>query len=917
MLNNNQFLVWGDNNLAKSPAVPFGNIGGLPYQRFAAVWKVQNTNSVGTVRVAWPSGYANMKLIVSADEVFTTSDDIHEMDLTQVVNGIEYAYTDVTLTNTKPYFTIAAFIQAPGGVTNNISYWYRADKLVEASGDGADVNNWTDFTSGVTSTQLNEAPLPKFKTGSATYFNYNPGINFTAIQQMIGNIDVQTLTSVNFDLFSLTKEQMSGTRFFNIGMNNTLFTGGNWDHPGLYANGTIGRRDAGANGIVYGPANPGSVTIATTHPSIMYNTLTPTSVTRGVNGTPLGTPATHSLVQAVTGGHIFGANGGVNPPGGDDWGFTGDIGELVIYGNGNITQPERNKVESYLAIKYGLTLHNSNNYTTSKDGVVWDATQNAGFYNNVAGIGNDFTSALHQKQSRSQHPNTNGQVIIALGEIAETNAENSSLLADGQFLVWGDNGNTTAMTNTASTYTAFTYEGSTDNGRRMNRIWKVQNTGVNQNLLIRFPKLSVGTTAFPTGDNCADYVIVFASDAAFTNILSIDTLVTTEDGLNYDVIHQFPNGASYFTYARIKPYNQGIVYLPETIEASNNYTSTCDIGSWKYYRNESDNSLKLLGVSDYTNTELDNFDLTITPEGAHYDDLTNESRIMSRITTVKNNNTGSVSNGKIRVYYSQDELDATPVPSQQTHGWFKYNGDAEELIVDLYSNGNLNAAKTVALEPDATGVEDGVPYVEFHDVTSFGSFFYFSSTQLDPTVPLPVTLASFTATKQGAIAQLNWITATERDNKGFDIERSADSRNWSSIGFVYSKAANGNSNLNLQYGFDDKKPLNGANYYRLKQTDKDGKVNYSSVRLVDFSNASASLVRLYPNPANASVTLTGLTPKAKIVVFDGTGKSVLTTATAVGENEKKINIHRLSSGWYTIVIKNENGNAVTLKFVKE
>src|SRR5690606_2611528 len=124
------------------------------------------------------------------------------------------------------------------------------------------------------------------------------------------------------------------------------------------------------------------------------------SASKGLNGAPVGALFNHSARGLGAGGHIFGANNinnGTDGPNGDDAGFTGNIGELIIYGNGTITAAERNKVDAYLAIKYGITLQNSNNYTTSQNVVVWDAAANTGFYNNVAGIGHDFNSALLQK----------------------------------------------------------------------------------------------------------------------------------------------------------------------------------------------------------------------------------------------------------------------------------------------------------------------------------------------------------------------------------------------------------------------------------------------------------------------------------------------------------------------------------------
>ncbi len=208
------------------------------------------------------------------------------------------------------------------------------------------------------------------------------------------------------------------------------------------------------------------------------------------------------------------------------------MGELIIYGAGSVSATDRNKIDSYLAIKYGVTLAAGTNYTTSTDAVVWNATANATYQNNVAGIGNDFRSALHQKQSRNQHTNTNNQVTIGLGGIAAANDANTSQLADGQFLIWGDNGNTQATTNTASTYAAFEYEGSINNARRMNRILESTEHQRSGETLIRFPQASVGTTTLANGA-VQGYVILFASDAAFSS--NVTAVPLTVNGTDYEL----------------------------------------------------------------------------------------------------------------------------------------------------------------------------------------------------------------------------------------------------------------------------------------------------------------------------------------------------------------------------------------------
>ncbi len=910
VLANNQYLVWGDNGLAKAPVVSFGTIGGLPYYRFAAVWKVQNTEEVGSVRVAWRKGYANLKLIQnSSDATFAGGNTVTDMEGTQVVNGVEYAYADVTLTDGQ-YFTFAAFIQAPGGVTNGLSHWYRADKLTVSDGNATDVTAWTDFTSGVTSGQLNEAvALPKFKEGEATHFNFNPGVNFTANAQMLGNIEVQTLTSLDFDIFTLTKEGMSGGRFFNIGMNNTTFNGNNWDHPGLMTNGTIGRRN-NTGGSSIGYVNPGSITFAANQPSIMYHKFTDTDMRKGLNGATTGAAYTHAARGLVTGGHLFGANNntGSNPPNGDDGGFTGHIGELIIYGNGTISVAERNKVDSYLAIKYGVTLNNTSNYTTSQDVVVWDATENSGFYNNVAGIGYDFMSALEQKQSRSQHANSNNQVIIGLGDIAETNAENTGSLSDGQFLIWGDNGNTQAMTNAGGSYTAFEYAGDLANGRRMNRIWKVRNTNnVTGEVLIRFPKASVsgnGLPSFGANESCAAYVMIFADDAGFTTNVSYQEVTLTEDELNYDVSHTFPAGASYFTYGKVIPFNQGTVYLPGETEVSDEYITDCAVGEWRYFNKAGDAEQKLIGFSGFSAGELNNLEVTITPEGTIYEDDTRTTGLMARITTVADDGASYTGTRKVRVYYNQDELDAATVSGEQVSGWFKYEGDADEVVVDIFSDGLFDPAKAVALVPDAEGVEDGVSYVEFHNITSFSSFVYLSTTESSP---LPVSLVSFSGTREGQTTLLSWITAGELQNHGFEVERSADARNWSTLGFVEAAGTGGNSAGQLSYLFTDGSPLSGRNYYRLKQLDLDGSSALSHVVIVNFDAKSGLMV--YPNPVVGGVLRLDLTGsfRDEVRVFNMTGIEVLQSTAAKG---KTVDVRSLPAGQYVLQVVTEAGERI-------
>lgn len=109
--------------------------------------------------------------------------------------------------------------------------------------------------------------------------------------------------------------------------------------------------------------------------------------------------------------------------------------------------------------------------------------------------------------------------------------------------------------------------------------------------------------------------------------------------------------------------------------------------------------------------------------------------------------------------------------------------------------------------------------------------------------PLPVELVSFTAEAKNGIVQLDWVTASEKDNDFFEIERSFDGESFETIGVV---EGNGTVQYEIAYDFIDMYPLNGKSFYRLKQHDYDGNFEYSPI--VSINIDVASNLRLFPNP---------------------------------------------------------------------
>ncbi len=138
--------------------------------------------------------------------------------------------------------------------------------------------------------------------------------------------------------------------------------------------------------------------------------------------------------------------------------------------------------------------------------------------------------------------------------------------------------------------------------------------------------------------------------------------------------------------------------------------------------------------------------------------------------------------------------------------------------------------------------------------------------------PSPVELISFTSSKTDTGVLLNWETATEVNNHGFEIESSMDGDNWSIIGFV---DGHGNSNTPQSYSFiatDD------ANYYRLKQIDTDGDFEYSDIIKISIANMNKVIFEQnYPNPFNPSTMFNFSIPNNEFVtlaIYNSLGEKV-------------------------------------------
>jgi Secretion system C-terminal sorting domain len=167
---------------------------------------------------------------------------------------------------------------------------------------------------------------------------------------------------------------------------------------------------------------------------------------------------------------------------------------------------------------------------------------------------------------------------------------------------------------------------------------------------------------------------------------------------------------------------------------------------------------------------------------------------------------------------------------------------------------------------------------------------------------VPVELSSFTASVSNSVVNLNWSTATETNNSGFAVERKTQSSTWQQIGFV---KGNGTTTQKSSYSFKDDITTSAKYYYRLKQVDFDGSINYSNIAEVDVNTISEfSLNQNYPNPFNPSTSISFTIPEqsqVKLTIYNMLGEKVVELVNEVknaGKYDIKFTGNNLSSGTY-------------------
>jgi hypothetical protein len=220
----------------------------------------------------------------------------------------------------------------------------------------------------------------------------------------------------------------------------------------------------------------------------------------------------------------------------------------LIYIPRILNEKEQNKVESYLSIKYGISLLGEKDYYDSNYQKIWDYKTNADYNKRVTAIGRDDAFALYQKQSGNHQKDG---LYFGITKLAATNSANKSIIDDGTFWIWGDNDKSTLIKKDAQDMNSV---------RKMERVWKMQAIRPNLSrnpslqLVLNKKEFQTGITKTTTGNS--DEIIWMAIDTTgnsgfdYKKAVYIPSKDLNDGTLIFDKLVWKSNGANLFTFVQ-------------------------------------------------------------------------------------------------------------------------------------------------------------------------------------------------------------------------------------------------------------------------------------------------------------------------------------------------------------------------------
>ncbi len=582
----NTWLIWGND----AGATTSSRIVTKPEtinERLERVWRVAEEGSMGVTDISFDltglgfgTTASDFSLLIASN---SSGADFSSATVTTggTFNGDVITFSDVNLSDGE-YFTLGTqfFICTPGNVQDGLSLWLKADAETFNTGttaatNGQTVETWgdqgrNDFDATNDGGTTNRAP-----TWVETDVNFNPGLNFpddagsNAIGFNLGsNYIFAEDAGAGLHVFSAIEPIDAGTNnstrqqkmIYSFGNRTVRNVGlgssdqrGTIQYPGNNVNFNISPNAAAF--LVEGDWDISVGTSDTRQFLIDGEVINSVTASFQLDDASIDQAATHGSNQGPVSIGRQSETNNLNNNNGRR--FYGDMQEIIVY-NEEITDLQAQQVRSYLAIKYGTTLTDDNDNSSTRDvisgsveegdyvasdgsTITFDYSEDTGFVTNVAGVGRDDDTCLNQKQSRSV--NSDAILTVGLGEIAVNNAANANTFDDDlDFFTWGSDGASTAFGNITTAGTPGTVN------ERMLRIWRAQDNGT-----VGATDISFDLTSLPGySTNAGDYQLIIASGGDNTSLEAGTTItggtfngtVLTFDNVNLTDGQYFTLGVS-------------------------------------------------------------------------------------------------------------------------------------------------------------------------------------------------------------------------------------------------------------------------------------------------------------------------------------------------------------------------------------
>lgn len=536
---NLSFLMVGNDN--GSSNIQFTDLESNIYNgRIGREWKVQATNFSQAVNLEFTGWGTNSNRTVyllkknGSPDFSSGTTQVGALDANGRIAGVVF--------NNNDYFTLATVQLAPGGVLNGLSLWYRADAGTSTTTHGATVSSWQNQFNGASATAT---ATPTYQSSAATLANFNPTIFFdsSAAGERF-NVGGAVPTEPNSSMFVVGRP---GLKSISTGGVRTVFRSnvGDLDHPMV-----INTNDF----LTFYDRQPSNTLRASTMnwnegELALVNGFIPSgssTVQYAKNGSSTVSTATSTIDPTGQYNQIGGDGSSTRP--------FGYLADAIVYNINSLSAAEINRVNAYLALKYGISLNDGTgaNYTAG-DGttIFWNSSNNSGYNNDVFGIGRDDRSNLQQKQSISANQTTADiPITIYLGDYSTgsfpaANANNSnSFSADNSFLMVGnDNAGISTFVRNSETPKRTIY--------KLPREWKIQETGTIETVTMVVPVSSLTSTGLPsTLRQNYTFLVSNSNDFSDANVYPMAKI-----GTNYIVTVQLTDGQFFsFGYGENTPF---------------------------------------------------------------------------------------------------------------------------------------------------------------------------------------------------------------------------------------------------------------------------------------------------------------------------------------------------------------------------